>query len=67
MTKPTKKKTIKKYELSRAKISDRISELSMSLGDIDTFTQSPREVTDEITKLVEQLEELAGEVVDEQW
>jgi methyl-accepting chemotaxis protein len=67
MTKPTKKKTIKKYELSRATISDRISELSMSLGDIDTFTQSPSEVTDEIAKLVEQLEELAGEVVDEQW
>ncbi len=64
---PTKKKTTKKYDLSRAAIVERINDIIADLGDIDTYATSPSDVQDVVNDIVESLEQLQTEVTDEAW
>lgn len=62
---PTKKKTTKKYDLSRSVIVDRLEDILETLRSIDTSESSPNAVSCDIDDVVTDLEQLQSEVTDE--
>jgi hypothetical protein len=62
---PTKKKTTKKYDLSRSAIVDRLEEILETLRNIDTSESSPNAVSCNIDDVVADLEQFQNEVTDE--
>lgn len=64
---PTKKKTTKKYDLSRAAIVERIQEIVDRLNELDTYATAPSDVSESVSDAVDDLEQLQSEVTDEAW
>ena len=67
MTKPTKKKSVKKYELSRANIQKRLAEISDTFDIIDTLNTSPNDVAEALEDLRRSVDMLSCDVLEEQW
>ncbi len=65
MTKPTKKKTTKKYEMKRSDIVEALESLSDRLSDIDTHDTSANALEEELSEIRGELLDLASQVTDE--
>jgi hypothetical protein len=66
----TKKKTekkAKKFQYTRAQISERITALEETLDSLDTFEMSPSEVADRIAELSSELNDVGYELTEEKY
>lgn len=62
---PTKKKTTKKYSLSRSVIEERLQLIEDALNEIDVHDVSPNDLTDTLSTITSDVQDLRYEVTEE--
>jgi DNA repair ATPase RecN len=67
MTKPTKKKPTKKYEMKRSDIVEAIERFVERLSDIDPHDTSANALEEDLSEIRAELDELTYRISDEQY